>query len=260
MGTGFSQEEGQRCTLCAAGCLLGEGETGHCGQRRQVEGRLMAIGYGRITQLSPLPAEDLLSRAYPGSLLMTIGCGTDGNARCCRPSEIAGEIKALKKHGCIGAAYMYREPLLNWEFVRDTAREVRLSGMKNVLVTGGLCDPALLSRLRHELDILVLRCDAAGRAEGPDPAAADEVSGHRRRFLEKAAAMLPTELLLVLQGGGGDEVLVRTMAREAAAIRRGMPMSLRLKHSDAGPEAAIHLNAMKKAAEEELTCVTIRII
>ena len=43
----------------------------------------------------------------------------------------------MRTRGNIGIAFTYNEPLVGYEYVRDTAREVRKRGMKNILVTNG---------------------------------------------------------------------------------------------------------------------------
>ena len=49
--------------------------------------------------------------------------------------ELAGKAAELKEKGNIGVAFTYNEPMIGYEYVRDTARIVRSAGMKNVVVT-----------------------------------------------------------------------------------------------------------------------------
>lgn len=53
------------------------------------------------------------------------------------PEALAREAYEAKSQGNIGVAFTYNEPLVGYEFVRDTAKLVHGYGMKNVVVTNG---------------------------------------------------------------------------------------------------------------------------
>ena len=52
----------------------------------------------------------------------------------------------------MGIAFTYSEPLVWFEFVRDTARLARDAGLKNVLVTNGFLNPGPLAELLPLVD------------------------------------------------------------------------------------------------------------
>ena len=62
--------------------------------------------------------------------------------------------KEQKRAGNIGVAYTYNEPLVGWEYVRDTARLVREYGMVNVLVTNGTASQKVLEELLPWIDAM----------------------------------------------------------------------------------------------------------
>lgn len=145
------------CQVCPHHCKLEEGQVGICRGRKQVSGVILCDNYGLITSMSLDPIEKKpLKHFYPGSKIFSIG-SYGCNLKCpfCQnhsismirkeeaeveewtPMEILEEAKALVKNGNIGVAYTYNEPLIGYEFVRDTAMLVRESGMKNVVVTNG---------------------------------------------------------------------------------------------------------------------------
>ena len=71
------------------------------------------------------------------------------------PEELAELAEDLRGRGNIGVAFTYNEPLVGYEFVRDTARLVQERGMKNVLVTNGTAELPVLEEIlpiyrRHE--------------------------------------------------------------------------------------------------------------
>jgi Pyruvate-formate lyase-activating enzyme len=55
------------------------------------------------------------------------------------PEALVDAAEQLKDRGNIGIAFTYNEPLIGYEFLIDTARQIRDAGMKNVLVSNGSC-------------------------------------------------------------------------------------------------------------------------
>ena len=63
------------------------------------------------------------------------------------PQELCSLALDLRARGNIGIAFTYNEPLVGWEFVRDTARLFHENGMKTVLVTNGMASGEILQEL-----------------------------------------------------------------------------------------------------------------
>lgn len=70
------------------------------------------------------------------------------------PVQLAALAEAYRSHGNIGIAFTYNEPLVGYEFVRDTARLVRERGMKNVIVTNGFAELPVLEELLPYIDAM----------------------------------------------------------------------------------------------------------
>jgi pyruvate formate lyase activating enzyme len=155
------------CPVCFHHCKLAEGQTGFCRARRNDGGTIRPVNYGLLTSLALDPIEKKpLRRFYPGSLILSAG-SFGCNLRCpfCQnfeisqdsplqdpalpaeyysPEQLTGIARRLKQQGNIGAAFTYNEPLVGWEYVRDSARLIKEAGMKTVLVTNGsVCLPIL---------------------------------------------------------------------------------------------------------------------
>lgn len=147
-----TEEGAVKCDLCPHGCVLKEGKTGLCRVRGNVNGTLQALGYGHLSSAHLDPIEKKpLHHFRPGSQIFSVG-GWGCNLACifCQnwtisqrfvpddmlhtPEEIA---TAAGKHGSIGIAYTYNEPLIAFEFVKDCAVLVHQRGLVNVLVTNG---------------------------------------------------------------------------------------------------------------------------
>lgn len=165
------------CRVCMHRCALEPGQTGLCRARKNKGGEIVCENYGRITSLALDPVEKKpLHDFHPGSMILSVGsfgcnlrCSfcqnheismTDGkefNAEYISPGQLANLAlmwKEQKKAGNIGVAYTYNEPLVGWEFVRDTARLVREYGMLNVLVTNGTASREVLEELLPFIDAM----------------------------------------------------------------------------------------------------------
>lgn len=158
-------------------CALEPGQTGLCRARKNEDGEIVCANYGQITSLALDPIEKKpLYDFHPGSMVLSVG-NYGCNLRCpfCQNHEISmadgkgldaeqvspGQLadlalmwKERKKAGNIGIAYTYNEPLVGWEFVRDTAQLVREYGMLNVLVTNGTASQEILEKLLPFIDAM----------------------------------------------------------------------------------------------------------
>jgi pyruvate formate lyase activating enzyme len=156
------------CRLCPHECRISAGKTGICGQRQNVDGRLMSRIYARVTSAALDPVEKKpLYHFMPGSAVLslgTVGC----NLKCsfCQnwsisqaeapteemPPETAVGL-ALRKRAA-GIAYTYNEPMIWLEYVIDTARLARSRGLANILVTNGFVSPGPLAEALEFVDAL----------------------------------------------------------------------------------------------------------
>ena len=146
-----------RCLACSQKCIIGEGKTGLCGVRKNINGEFYLLVYGKIVSqnIDPIekkPLNDFLKRSYSYSIGV-LGC----NFKClfCQnydisqfrefyednvidkipetsPEEVVDE--ALRT-GCKSISYTYTEPAIFVEYIKDVAIKAREKGLKNVLVT-----------------------------------------------------------------------------------------------------------------------------
>lgn len=155
------------CDLCPIGCRLREGQTGPCGTRANRGGRMVPLHYGRIVSAAVDPIEKKpLYHFHPGRPILSVaapGC----NLHCAfcqnwsisqqpeaptRPASPADVVALARREGSLGIAYTYSEPLVWYEFVRDTARLARQAGLLNVVVTNGFLCAEPLAELLPLLD------------------------------------------------------------------------------------------------------------
>ena len=165
------------CGVCFRHCEIAEGQLGFCGGRTAKNGGVEAFNYGRITSLALDPIEKKpLARFYPGSRVLSVG-SFGCNLRCpfCQNYEISWSEQArrfaktaetvtpealvelalqTRQRGNIGLAFTYNEPLIGYEFVRDTARLAKTEGLRNVMVTNGTAELTVLEELRPYIDAM----------------------------------------------------------------------------------------------------------
>ena len=158
-----------RCILCPHDCILGENDRGFCRTRVVKGGRLHSVAYGNPCSVHVDPIEKKpLHHFLPGSEILslaTAGC----NLRClnCQNWEISQKKpEETRNHDLMPAklarltgersipsiAYTYSEPIIFYEYVRDTAALARELGIRNVLVTAGYISEEPLRELCRVTD------------------------------------------------------------------------------------------------------------
>jgi pyruvate formate lyase activating enzyme len=160
---------GVECTNCPNNCTLKRMETSKCRNRINVKDKLYSIAYGNpcavhIDPIEKKPFYHVLpsSRAFS---IATAGC----NFAClnCQNWEIsqkspketvnidlmpASVVEACLKNNCESIAYTYAEPTVFYEYVYDTARLAKASGIKNVYKSNGYINEQPLRMLCKYLD------------------------------------------------------------------------------------------------------------
>ena len=231
-----------RCDVCFRHCEPAEGQTGACGARKTAGGEVRPIWYGRISSLALDPIEKKpLARFHPGSMILSAG-GLGCNLRCpfCQnhaiaqpdgyggfpadtkeitPEELADLALRCRSRGNIGLAFTYNEPLVCWEYVRDTARLVRERGMLNVMVTNGCAEPEILDRLSPYID--AMNIDLKGFT---DRYYREVLGGDRQMvmdFVREAVQRCHVELTtLIVPGENDSEEEMRELSRWVAGLNR----------------------------------------
>ena len=236
------------CPVCPHHCSLKEGQYGRCRARKNEKGTIICVNYGKITALALDPVEKKpLRHFFPGSMILSAGSyGCNLSCPFCQnyqismagseekeaadyvtdeaaagvpdfremsPEELAELAEDLRGRGNIGVAFTYNEPLVGYEFVRDTARLVRRRGMKNVLVTNGTAELPVLEELLPCID--AMNIDLKGftqdyyRKLGGD---LDTV----KAFIKCAAQVCHVELTTLIVPGENDSL--EEMERQAGWI------------------------------------------
>ncbi|MCI9102806.1 MAG: AmmeMemoRadiSam system radical SAM enzyme [Lachnospiraceae bacterium] len=224
------------CPVCMHHCCLEEGQRGLCGARKNEGGRILCGNYGKVTSLALDPIEKKPLKMFkPGSLVLSVGSyGCNLSCPFCQnhsismagragalpetvdvsPDVLAEKAYQLKGFGNTGLAFTYNEPLVGWEYVRDTARLVKEKGMDNILVTNGSASAEILEELLPYVDAMNIDlkgfCQEYYRKLGGDLEMVKE-------FIARAARSCHVELTTLIVPGEND--LPEEMEQEAMWIR-----------------------------------------
>ncbi len=235
---------GTVCQVCMHHCDLGPGQIGLCKARKNKDGTVVCANYGHVTSLALDPIEKKPLRMFcPGSMVLSVG-SYGCNLRCpfCQnhqismaggdmadsiylsPERLAAEAAAARRRGNIGVAFTYNEPLVGWEYVRDTARLVRGAGMKNVLVTNGTALPWVLDEILPYID--AMNIDLKGFREDHYRMLGGDLQVVKE-FIVRALAKCHVELTTLVVPGQNDSASdMEDEARWIASINSGIPLHI----------------------------------
>lgn len=228
------------CQTCMHHCSLEPGQVGICGARKNENGKIICDNYGRITALALDPIEKKpLKRFCPGSLILSAGSyGCNLKCSFCQnheismeyesrmqstvflsPEQLAEKAAEYRSAGNIGLAFTYNEPLVGWEFVRDTARLVKEAGMKTVLVTNGTASMEVLEEILPFID--AMNIDLKGFREDYYRRLGGDLE-IVKQFIKRAAQECHVELTTLIVPGENDDAAL--MEEEAKWIGPDLPL------------------------------------
>ena len=229
-----------QCDVCFRHCELRDGQTGPCGARAAEGGEVRPVYYGKVSALALDPIEKKpLAMFHPGSRILSVGMlGCNLHCPFCQNHEIAqreggdflvqardlsSAVLAEMADNCrdmgnIGVAFTYNEPLVCWEYVRDTAKLVHEKGMLNVMVTNGCADLGILEKLSPYID--AMNIDLKGFT---DRYYRDVLGGDRKMvmdFIREAVKRCHVELTtLVVPGENDSEEEMRELSGWVAGLQ-----------------------------------------
>jgi pyruvate formate lyase activating enzyme len=157
------------CLLCPHYCKLTAGKSGICGVRKNTGEKIELMTYGVLSGYATDPVEKKpLYHFFPGHNILSIasyGC----NMKCdfCQnynisqhiPGSLIPEItpekiinSALSADNNIGIAFTYNEPVIWFEFMRDTAILAKNEGLFTVMVSNGYVNSDPLDEIVQFID------------------------------------------------------------------------------------------------------------
>lgn len=266
------------CDVCFHRCTLKEGQTGFCRARKNENGRIIDENYGCISSATLDPIEKKpLAYFYPGSKILSVG-SYGCNLRCpfCQnheiaqqdlrnqcekvtPQQLVDKAIELKPYGNIGIAFTYNEPMISWEFIRDTAKLAHENGLKVVVVTNGTATVETLEKILPYVD--AFNVDLKGYTQDYY----DWLHGDLetvKKFIETAAKKSHVEVTtLVVPGRNDSEEEMDALASFMASVDPDIPLHItryfpRWKEKE-DPTPVATLKKLEETATKHLNRVRI---
>ncbi|MFZ5974100.1 MAG: AmmeMemoRadiSam system radical SAM enzyme [Bacillota bacterium] len=238
-----------KCMLCPHGCRLKPGQTGICHARKNIDGDLFSLNYGKVTALALDPIEKKpLKRFFPGSMILSVGsfgcnlkCSFCQNwqisqseqaGRDATPEELAAAAqKAADAGNNIGLAYTYNEPSIWYEFVYECAALAHERGLKNVLVTNGYISKEPMEMLLPHID--AMNIDLKSMTSGFYRSLCKGEIGFVQDTIRLCADACHVEVTTLLIPGENDsEDEVRALSQWLASVSPEIPLHLTRYHPD----------------------------
>jgi len=160
-----------QCHVCQRRCKIASGKTGFCKTRKNLNGELYSLIYGKVSSIRVSPIEiKPLFHFYPGSRWLSLGSlGCNFLCPGCQNWEISHAYiekempfteyispkKAVQlaiKDNCKGISWTYNEPTLSLEYTLDTAKLAKEQGLLTNYVTNGYITPEAMNLLGPYLD------------------------------------------------------------------------------------------------------------
>ncbi len=166
------KEKTVKCNLCPHHCLIQEGKLGICAVRKNVNGKLYSLVYGKSmsAQIDPIEKKPLF-HFLPGSKIYSF-CTAGCNFKCdfcqnwtssqsSKNGDIAGENKSPKQiiqeaihYGCNSIAMTYTEPTIYYEYCLDVCKEAKKHDLKTVFVSNGYINKEPVDKIAKYLDAI----------------------------------------------------------------------------------------------------------
>lgn len=228
------------CELCPHYCVLGENESGICRSRKNMNGKLWAINYGRSIGLAVDPIEKKpLYHFHPGSMIVSLGPNSC-NLKCdfCQnflssqfevatreiePSVLYEHIYKLSKSPK-QVAFTYTEPFTWYEFIYDFAEaypDVQIG-----LISNGFINDAPLREILPKISAMNIDLKAFSDDFYVDFCAGriDSVKNTIKSAFEAGVHLEIT--LLLIPGRNDDDEEIRSLSQFIASISKEIPLHI----------------------------------
>lgn len=229
------------CFLCPHHCKIPPGRVGICRVRKNIDGKLYSINYGRVSSWAIDPVEKKpLYHFYPGSQIFSVGSiGCNFRCKFCQNWQIAQltdmptqEVSAAvlvetanRQKGNIGIAYTYNEPTIWYEYFLECAKLARQEGLKNVLVTNGFIEKEPLQEILPYIDAMNIDVKAFNEEFYKDLAFGQLAPV--KQTVEIAQAQCHVEITtLIIPGMNDKDEEIEELAKWLSSLRKDIPLHL----------------------------------
>lgn len=213
-----------QCELCPHFCVILPDEEGLCRSRKNVDGKLIAVNYGKTVTVSVDPIEKKpLFHYYPGTNILSLGPNSC-NFACafCQNYQISQHkvptykittdniIEMCQKYNTNKVAFTYTEPFTWYEFIWDSVSKLQENNIKIVMVSNGFVNPEPLKQLLPYIDAMNIDLKSM------DKSFYEDICQGRRdpvlRTIELAASQCHLEItnLLITSENDSDDAIEAT--------------------------------------------------
>jgi pyruvate formate lyase activating enzyme len=168
-----------QCQICQRRCTIAPGKKGFCKTRKNINGELYSLTYGKVSsiRISPIEVKPLF-HFFPGSKWLSLGSlGCNFLCPGCQNWQISHAdidkeiafteyispekvVQLAIKDNCKGISWTYNEPTLSLEYTLDIAKLAKEQGLLTNYVTNGYITPKAMNLLGPSLD--AYRVDVKG--------------------------------------------------------------------------------------------------
>ncbi len=160
-----------QCYLCSHKCIIKPSQYGLCRVRKNIDGVLYTLVYGKIIAENIDPIEKKpLYHFLPGTNTFSIAApGCNFKCRFCQnwqisqveltqdqdwgkkvsPKEV---VQKAKEYGCQSISFTYTEPTVFFEYAYDIAKIAKQEGLYTTFVTNGYMSPEAIEKINPYLD------------------------------------------------------------------------------------------------------------
>ncbi len=246
-----SRKNGSQCTLCPHFCFLKDGERGKCRARQNIGGKIKTLVYGLPAAVNIDPIEKKpFFHLLPGSLAYSFAApGCSLSCRWCQnwqisqamPEEFSaanvpcslepaenGYLRIISEKmshippetlvrnaiqcRCQSIAFTYTEPSVFYEYMLETSRLARKSGLKTVMISSGHINRKPMEQLLPFMDAVKIDLKCFNEETYRNYAGISLESVKNTLLLLKEKGILFEIVCLLITGLNDSEEEVRAMS------------------------------------------------
>ncbi len=158
-----------KCKLCPHECIINDGHSGICKTRINIDNQLYTKAFGNICSASIdpiekkpffhfLPSTKTFSVAIEGCTFHCLNCQNFSISQT-EPTKISKYnltpleiVEFVLKNNYNSISFTYSEPVVFYEFMLETAKQAKLSGIKTIMISNGYINKLPLQELSKYLD------------------------------------------------------------------------------------------------------------
>lgn len=236
------------CQLCPRACQVADAERGGCGVRENRRGTYYTLVHSQpcTVHLDPIEKKPFF-HVLPGARALswaTAGCNVE--CKFCqnweisqfRPEQVASHwlppetlARQAREAGAPLLSATYSEPVVFWEYVRDTAIAARLLGVRSTVVSNGYISAAPLKEVLPHLAAVKVDLKSFREAFYRDLVRGELQPVLRALEIIRGAGVWLEIVVLLIPTLNDSEVEIRDLARWVKeSLGTGVPVHLTRFH------------------------------